>query len=192
MVVRRNGVGYTVGVETILPVVKPRTVGGPTSLDRKEYMALVDAHGAVLWATLRRLCGNNHDADDLFQETAVRVWRSFGSRPVLRNPRAWLITIGYRAFLDARQRTGCHTSSPLDECVDNRVNSPDEQAEQAESNAQLNQHVDQLPADLREVITLHYLGGLTIRQTAAAMQVSLAITKNRLHAALKQLRSALE
>lgn len=192
MVVRWNRVGYTVGVEHVLPLVKPRSRGGPTSLDRDEFMAMVDAHGPALAATLRRLCQSQHDADDLFQETAIRVWRNFGSRPVLRSPRAWLITIGYRAFLDLRGGRAGRSSGPLAECVDEQVRSPQEQMEAAEAAARLNEHVDRLPDQLREVIVLHYQGGLSIRQTAAAIGISVAITKNRLHAALKQLRSAFE
>ena len=39
-------------------------------------MELLDAHGAAVLAMLRQLCGSRHDADDVFQETAARVWRS--------------------------------------------------------------------------------------------------------------------
>lgn len=162
------------------------------SSDHEEFVALVDAHGSALLATLRRLCGNSHDADDLFQETAVRVWRSFGGRPLLRSPRAWLITIGYRAFLDGRQRGARSTTDQFGDFIDYRVRSPGDQIEQAESFFRLHEQIDQLPLDTREVIVLHYMGGLTIRQTATAMGLSLAITKNRLHSALKELRSALE
>ena len=76
----------------------------PDSALQREFLALLDAHGGVLMGMLRRLCGNHHEAEDVFQETAVRVWRSFAGRPTLRSPRAWVMTIGYRAFLDVRGR----------------------------------------------------------------------------------------
>ena len=60
----------------------------PNSALQREFLALLDAHGGVLMGMLRRLCGNHHEAEDVFQETAVRVWRSFASRPTLRSPRA--------------------------------------------------------------------------------------------------------
>jgi RNA polymerase sigma-70 factor, ECF subfamily len=179
-------------VESTLTIVKRAGDLGPTSRDRQEFVALFDAHGAALLATLRRLCGNNHDADDLFQETAVRVWRKFGSRPWLRSPRGWLVTIAYRTFLDSRNRVRRWATDQPDDFIDYRIASPEKQLEQAEACTQLNKRIDELPPDIRQVVTLHYMGGLTIRQTAAAMGTSLAITKNRLHLALKQLRSALE
>ena len=144
-------------------------------------------------ATLRRLCGNNHDADDMFQETAVRGGsHNFGSRPWLRGPRAWLITIGYRAFLDERKRMRRGATDRPDDFVDYRIGSAEGRLEQAEANARLNEQIGELPVEVRQVVTLHYMGGLSIRQTATAMGATVATTKNRLHTALERLRSVLE
>lgn len=162
------------------------------SRDCEEFAALLDAHGAALVAALRRFCRNDHDADDLFQETAIRVWHALDQRPRLRNPRAWLITIAYRTFLDDRKRRRRYTGEQPEEVVDHRIMSPHGQLELTESQVFIHERVDELPPEVREVVTLHYMGGLTIRQTAAAMETSVAITKNRLHAALKQLRSSLQ
>ncbi len=70
--------------------------------DREIFLGLVDEHGAAVMALLRRLCGRGQDAEDLFQDVAIRVWRNLGSRPMLRNPRGWLMTIAYRVYLDHR------------------------------------------------------------------------------------------
>ena len=51
----------------------------PDDALRQEYLELLDDHGETLMAMLRRLCGNQHDADDAFQDAAVRVWRDSGS-----------------------------------------------------------------------------------------------------------------
>lgn len=159
----------------------------PRERTQAEFVALVDAHGGAVLATLRRLCGNAHEADDLFQETAVRVWRHFDRRPWLRSPRAWLITIAYRTFLDGRRRKQVVASGEL-EVIDHRLTSAEQRAEDAELQAQVETCIRDLPPELQQVIALHYQGGLSIRQTAAAMEATLATTKNRLHAALKRLR----
>jgi RNA polymerase sigma-70 factor, ECF subfamily len=78
--------------------------------DRETFQALVDEHGTTVLAMLRRLCGNPHDADDLFQDVAVRVWRNLRSRPILRNARAWLFTIAYRAYIDHQADRQCHAA----------------------------------------------------------------------------------
>jgi RNA polymerase sigma-70 factor (ECF subfamily) len=143
-----------------------------------------------MMSMLRRLCRNPHDAEDVFQETAVRVWRNFLRRPLLRSPRAWLMTIAYRTFLDhqARRRRGENLVDPPDD----RQADPGRQAEHAERNRRLTAAIDGLPPALRQVIILHYSGGLTIRQTAQAMGLSLGTAKSRLNAALVELRSMLQ
>lgn len=155
-----------------------------------QFASLVDEYGAALLAFLRRMCGNPHDADDAFQETAVRVWRSFAQRPSLRNERAWLMTIAYRAFLDQRSRR--HTTEALREPADDRAASPVETADRAEQASQLASEVSGLPEAMREIVVLHYSGGLTLKETARVVGVSLGTVKSRLNAALKQLRSVLE
>src|SRR5258708_30305226 len=144
-------------------------------------MVLVDEHGAALMALIRRLCGNPHDADDVFQETAVRVWRNLSSRPRLQNPRGWLLTIGYRTFLDSRSRHK-RFESLADSC-DRYENSPAELAARAEASDLVNSAIASLPATIREVIVLHYTGGLTLKDTAAAMNISERTVKSRLNAA---------
>jgi RNA polymerase sigma-70 factor, ECF subfamily len=162
----------------------------PDSAWQREFLELLDAHGATLMALLRRLCGNRHDADDVFQDTAARVWRNLRSRPRLRNPRAWVMTIGYRAFLDAHSRKPTHEA--LDDPVDNRISAAGQSAEQAEQRDRVQAAIAGLPESIREVVALHYVGGLTLRQTAAAMQISEGTVKSRLNAALNRLRSVLE
>jgi RNA polymerase sigma-70 factor (ECF subfamily) len=162
--------------------------------DRETFSALVDEHGAAVLAMLRRLCGNPHDADDLFQDVAVRVWRHLGSRPIVRNPRAWLLTIAYRVYIDHQAVRTCHAA-----LVDNDESlargaserDPVAVAERAERAQLVNLAVRELSSPLRSVIALHYTGELSLRQVATTMGVSIGTVKSRLNAGLEQLRRRL-
>jgi len=157
---------------------------------QREFLRLFDLHGATLMAMLRHLCGNHHDADDVFQDTAVRVWRSLPKRPMLRNPKAWVMTIGYRAFLDSRGRQERHEG--LSDPTDDRNGSPRQLAERAEEAEQVQAAIDDLPDSIREVVLLHYGAGLSIRQTANAMNMPEGTIKSRLNSAINTLRSLLK
>ncbi len=157
---------------------------------QREFLELLDAHGATLMAMLRRLCGNRQDAEDAFQDTALRVWRNLPSRPSLRNPRAWVMTIGYRAFLDARGRQKRHDS--IQDPEDGRSGSPRQMAERAEEAERVQAAIVNLPEPIREVVVLHYCAGLSIRQTADAMNVAEGTVKSRLNSAINALRSVLQ
>ena len=161
----------------------------PNSAWQQEFLALLDAHGGVLMGMLRRLCGNHHEAEDVFQETAARLAQFCWSADV-RSPRAWVMTIGYRAFLDARGRQNRHED--LLDPVDHRNVSPGQLAEHSEECDRVQAAIADLPEPVREVVVLHYVGGLTLKQTAAAMGISGGTVKSRLNSALNRLRSVLE
>jgi RNA polymerase sigma-70 factor (ECF subfamily) len=163
--------------------------------DRESFLTLLDRHGAQALGMLRRLCGNSHDAEDVFQDVAVRVWKHLGDRPRLRDDRAWLLTIAYRAYLDHQSRRPPE-SLPLfedDEALA-RVEAdrdPVAVAQRSERAQRIGESVAALSPILREVVVLHYTGGLTLRQVAAATGTSIGTVKSRLNAGLEQLRRRL-
>jgi RNA polymerase sigma-70 factor, ECF subfamily len=61
-------------------------------------------------------------------------------------------------------------------------------AERVERAGLVNEAVAGLSPPLREVVVLHYTGGLSLRQVAAATGVSIGTVKSRLSAGLEQLR----
>jgi RNA polymerase sigma-70 factor (ECF subfamily) len=161
--------------------------------ERQFFLELVDRHGAAVLAMLRRLCRNTHDADDLFQEVAARVWRNLHARPRLRSPRAWLLTIAYRQFLDHAARQPAHVVLFEQESAGGewRARDPAVLAERSEEERMLDLAVGELPAKLRSVIVLHYTGGLSLRETAAAIGISVGTAKSRLNSGLQELRRRL-
>lgn len=150
------------------------------------FAEIVDEHGAAVLGMLRRLCGNRADADDAFQETALRVWRHLHRRPRLRNPRAWIMTIAYHAFVD--QHAGRRSHQTLLEHADPRSARGAQWIETSDEHDRVSEQLDRLPETIRAVVVLHYSGGLTLRETAAALDISVGTAKSRLNNALERLR----
>ncbi|QEH32463.1 ECF RNA polymerase sigma factor SigE [Aquisphaera giovannonii] len=163
--------------------------------DRDAFLGLVDEHGAVVLAFLRRLCGRGDDAEDLFQEVAVRVWRNLASRPGLRNPRAWVMTIAYRVFLDHRAGRPRMASLEDDEGLLASRAGPDPDpavlTETRERCAIVRDAMLGLSPPVREVFALHYTAGLSLREVAGVLGISVGTVKSRLGAGLEQLRREL-
>ena len=137
-------------------------------------------------AMLRRMTRNDHDAEEVFQETALRVWKNLQQAPQIRRPRSWLMTIGYRTCLDLQSRRA--QGRPLEECFDDRQLWPDVESERSEAADRVNALVAGLPDSVRDVVVLHYSGGLSLRETATAMSVPVGTVKSRLNQALNLLR----
>ncbi len=162
--------------------------------DREIFLGLVDDHGAAVLALLRRLCGRGDAAEDLFQDVAVRVWRNLGSRPTLRNPRGWLMTIAYRVYLDHQAQTPKLAPLSDDEAIPARGGRDQDPAVLTERREQcgiVEDAVAELSPATRSVVTLHYTGGLSLREIAKALGISVGTVKSRLNSGLEQLRRRL-
>jgi RNA polymerase sigma-70 factor (ECF subfamily) len=160
---------------------------------RDEWVTLLDAHGDALWALVRKLCRHSQDAEDVFQEAAARAWRHWPGLAALGNPRAWLLTIGYRAFLDQRKRRPA--GEPLGEAdallPDRRFAGPTAAAVASEEACRVREAVAALGDDVREVFVLHYSGGLSLAEAAEAMGIHAGTVKSRLARGLNELRRRL-
>jgi RNA polymerase sigma-70 factor, ECF subfamily len=162
--------------------------------DREIFLGLVDEHGAAVLALLRRLSGRSHDAEDLFQDVAIRVWRNLGSRPTLRNPRGWLMTIAYRVYFDHQAQAPKLVPLSDDEVLPargGRDQDPATLTERRERRGIIEDAVAELSPATRSVVTLHYTGGLSLREIAKTLEISVGTVKSRLNSGLEQLRGRL-
>jgi RNA polymerase sigma-70 factor (ECF subfamily) len=141
-------------------------------------------------ALLKRLCRNPHDAEDAFQETAVRVWKHLSVKSHPTSPKSWLMTVAYRTFLDLRDRRQA-ARVPITEVIDVKAR-PDHAAELNENSRRMLAAIGRLSEANRDVMLLHYTGSLSLRETADALGLSEGTVKSRLNAALTQLRKQLK
>lgn len=69
--------------------------GGPES-----YRRLLDAYGPLVTAVAINILGNREDAEDVCQETFLRVFKNLDRYDPGRSFKTWLLTIVYRRSLD--------------------------------------------------------------------------------------------
>jgi RNA polymerase sigma-70 factor (ECF subfamily) len=135
-------------------------------------------------------------AEDAVQETFLRAYRGIDS---LRDPVAlttWLYRIGTRVCIDLiRNQSRAAGSAPetdLDELVDAESPSLQQVVERADMSSCVQIYIEGLSDGYRSVILMHDLEGLTSAEIAAALGLTLATAKMRLHRARLRLRAQLE
>jgi RNA polymerase sigma-70 factor (ECF subfamily) len=69
-----------------------------------EFRALVEEHRATLHAHCYRMLGSLHDADDALQDTLLRAWRGLPAHEGRSTLRTWLYRIATNVCLDAIAR----------------------------------------------------------------------------------------
>jgi len=70
------------------------------------YQRLVEAYGPLVLAVAVNILGNREDAEDVFQETFLRVFKNLPRYDPGRSFKTWLLAITYRRALDMIRKKG--------------------------------------------------------------------------------------
>ena len=155
--------------------------------DREALERLLEAVQRPLYRYVVQLVGNRPSADDVLQETLMRIYRKL---PWLDDPavfRAWAYRIASREafrFLARQQQSQARyvDDSGIDALPDTSADPPDPR--------ELDRLVEQASPASRAVLILHYQHDLTIDEVAAVLGIPPGTVKSRLAYGLRRLREA--
>lgn len=173
---------------------------GLSRRDPDTLEALIDQYRHRLMRYLIHMVANRVVAEDLFQETWVRVLEK-GSLYDGRTPfAAWLLSIARNLTIDymrKRQRAGLEPlnedpeEGPVFEAVASTP-SPYEVAAAHEQATSIADALERVPAVFREVLVLRFQEQMKLEEIASLTGVPLATVKSRLYRGVAALRPALE
>ncbi len=177
----------------------PQTTNGMVSgmLERKaqkpDFDTVVREHAEALKAYLQRMVRNETDADDLLQETLIKIARGLPGFEGRSTVKSWCFRIAHRNALDHFRRAD--NARGIVEFDEEKLpaNELDEDGPIVidEMNSCVRDVIDSLPPTYRTAIILHDLQKLTAQECADAMDCTRANAKIRIHRARKRLREAL-
>ena len=172
----------------------------PETDERIDSSAIAARYRASIYRYTLRLVRDSARADDLTQETFLRVHQRLADLKDAGALEAWLYRIAtnvcYDSFRARQQRRPVLPLLPVDENENNAVSDeaalrPDQLLEQSEMSNCILLFLGRLPDAQREVLLLHDLQGYTDPQIAELLGLSLQNVKMRLHRARVRLKAAL-
>ncbi len=154
---------------------------------------LVREHGDRVYRLAYRLSGNAQDAEDLTQDTFIRVFRSLQNyQPGTFE--GWLHRITTNLFLDMVRRRNRIRMEALPEDYD-RVPSDGPSPEQAYHDARLapdlQSALDSLAPEFRAAVVLCDIEGLSYEEIGATLGVKLGTVRSRIHRGRQAIREYL-
>ena len=162
--------------------------------DMPSWGELVAEHADGVYRLAYRLSGNQHDAEDLTQETFMRVFRSLNKYQA-GTFEGWLHRITTNLFLDMVRHRSKIRMEALPEDYE-RVPGTDMTPEQAYSVANLDpalqSALDNLAPDFRVAVVLCDVVGMSYDEIAETLGVKMGTVRSRIHRGRSQLRAALE
>jgi RNA polymerase sigma factor (sigma-70 family) len=162
--------------------------------DRNRFGQSLLPHLDAAYNLARWLTRDDHDAEDLVQSAYLRALKSFGGYPMADN-RAWLLTIVRNAcYTWFRQQRARGTTTAFDEDihgVESDATGPEKRLLREEQKQSVRRAVEELPLELREVIVLREMEGLSYKEIAAIGEIPLGTVMSRLARARERLRQRL-
>lgn len=161
--------------------------------DERGFRALVERYQRPIWELCWRMAapvGLGHRAEDLTQDTFVRVYRALpGFDP--RGPArlsTWILTIAARLTVNELRRA---RPEPLDADVVAATASPRREREARETGERLAAAIGALTAEARAVVVLRDVFELEYEAIAVALGLELGTVKSRLARARAAVRDRL-
>ncbi len=159
-----------------------------------DFQALYDRHHQGVFGFLLRSLGERGTAEELLQETFLRVFAHREEYRARAAFKAWLFTIARNLLIDQlRQRSEnpeIDSGETLETVADPGA-TPLQQAEASEVEERLQAAVLRLRPSQREVLLLHRFAGLSLEEIAEVTGASAVGVRVTLHRALRRLRDFL-
>ena len=154
--------------------------------DRQAFRAIVEAFREPLFRYAHRLLGNATDAEDVFQETCVRIFTNLKQFQPGGNFRAWVYRITTNLCLDKKREASRTAPAKQDEGMN-----PGLAAETREIIRAAERAMVQLPEKQRAALVLRVIEGFPYRTIAEILDTTENNARWYLFEARKQLKQML-
>lgn len=160
--------------------------------DRDAFHTFLSRYLTAVVQFARRYLSTQADAEDIAQETFIRVWQKSATwQPQGYSPRSWIYRIAYNLCIDEiRRRPAITPSDENDVCM--QSDSLEMAMERDSAVSQLARSLKTLPERQRTAISLCALQGLSNKEAATAMEISVEALESLLSRGRRQLRSRLQ
>ena len=163
--------------------------GDEAAADRSDlFAALVCRQSRFVFRVAFAILRNPHDAEDVVQETFLRLYRGSGWE-AMRDEQAFLARTAWRIAVDRLPKKRAEASAAKTSSLEP---GPEDAVLQAEKIAAVHRLVDALPEELRQPLALSTVGEMTSPQIAAIMGIAEGTVRTRLTRARQILKKKLE
>jgi len=136
--------------------------------------------------------GDRNEAEDLAGDVFVKALESLKSYKERGIPmQAWLFRIAHNASVDHLRKKGRVTTVPIEEVTIMTREDPVAVAEKSIEMGKVNEAMQKLTPEQREVVQLRFFGGLSSKEVGAILRKSDGAVREMQRAAVEKLRTLL-
>lgn len=161
--------------------------------DTEALAGLYDRHGRSAYSLAYRMMGDRQAAEDLVQDSFIKIWRSAKSYRAERGSvRTWILSITHNRGIDHIRSTASRRRTQ------DRVEMTAETTQQSEAfsetwrnsqRSQVQQALKTLPDEQLKILELAYFSGYTHAEIAEMLDLPLGTVKGRMRLGMKKIKS---
>jgi RNA polymerase sigma-70 factor (ECF subfamily) len=157
------------------------------------FEALTKRYQGLIFAYLFNMLGNSADAQDITQETFIKLYSKLSQYNHEKSFKGWLITISRNLAISMKRK---RVPTPVDPAIISRAikkvtDGPEKTAILNEASQETHQAIQKLPEKFKEIIVLFYIMGYSIEKISNTLTISQGTVKSRLFHGKKKLREIL-
>ena len=171
--------------------------------EKDAFRLLVERHSQTIFRLAFRMMENEHDAEEIVQDTFLRAYRALDGFESRANFGTWIYRIAINRCYDLlNQRKSRHQVYPTEESdVDDsdlveqipaKDPSPERSLLSQEIEVRVRSAMEQLTARERTAFVLRHFEGRSIEEIAQALNVREVAARNSVHRAVQKLRQQLQ
>ena len=165
---------------------------------------LVERYGERIYRLARRMSNNDADAEDVMQNTLIKILRKASTYRGDSDPMGWIYRITMNEAREIHRKRKRKPSVSLDSLpvefdgsshpigITDISMRPERAAMAGEIEAVVREAINELPDGYREAVVLYDLEGVPYQEASDLMELTLGGFKTRLHRARLHLRRRLE
>ncbi|MBZ2187394.1 MAG: sigma-70 family RNA polymerase sigma factor [Bryobacter sp.] len=183
-------------MEPIVVLARKVISGEPGALD-----SFIELFRSKVYQYSYLNCGRKEDAEEVAQETLVKICEHLHELREPEHVKAWVFRIARNICLTRRRKNAFESCPRMsleeipghwEDLLPLRATLPDQAAYHHELRRLLAQLIHHLPEHYRTVVILRDLEDLSVEQTAQILDLNPSVVKTRLHRARAMLRKGLE
>ena len=161
--------------------------------DKQAIEWLYDHYGAALYGIVLKIVQSEEVAEDLLQETFVKVWKNGHKYEASKGTLfTWMLNIARNTAID-KQRSAGFRKQQMIHSLDPSVYNKEETNKSFDPNTMgLRKWVGNLDEKYRQVIDLVYFQGFTQKEVEEHLGIPLGTVKSRLRIGLRELRNVFD
>ena len=167
--------------------------------DAEAFRMIVERHSQPLFRVAYRMTGNEHDADDVVQETFLRAYRQIDSFEERANFGTWLHRIAINCALDllrARGRLDRHYGGDPETAEMTGAAKTEADQDRLLMSAELRKEVmaamERLTGNERTAFVLRHFEGMPVEEIGRTLGIQVNAAKHTIFRAVRKLRASLE